>query len=171
MTTENDITEQLVEQLASEAYEQQRARNLEKYHGREAVLGALNLLLPALQSQGWLSSEQTKPLKSRLEQAEADLANWRTTAISRGERLEMAEQRAEQAVAGYEAATLPEVTSVEELHRLPSGSIVRAAGGSAWKKFGSGWGAWFKAGDSLDYEASLVVLPARVLYRPEVEDV
>lgn len=68
------------------------------------------------------------------------------------------------------AVALPEVTSVEELHQLPSGSIVRASGGSAWKKFGSGWGAWFKAGDSLDYEASIVALPARVLYRPEVND-
>ena len=67
------------------------------------------------------------------------------------------------------AVALPEVTSVEELHQLPSGSIIRASGGSAWKKFGSGWGAWFKAGDSLDYEASIVALPARVLYRPEVK--
>lgn len=80
-----------------------------------------------------------------------------------------AEDAAEVAVSAYLATALPEVTNVEELDQLPSGSIVRASGGSAWKKFGSGWGAWFKAGDSLDYEASIVALPARVLYRPSKE--
>ena len=63
----NTASTELVEQLAREAYEQRRARNLiypepawedapaiEKHHGRQAVLAALNLLLPALQAHGWL---------------------------------------------------------------------------------------------------------------------
>lgn len=63
----NHITTELVEQLAREAHEAFRDRMgahespswdgespISKHHGREAVLGALNLLLPALQAHGWL---------------------------------------------------------------------------------------------------------------------
>lgn len=58
------------------------------------------------------------------------------------------------------------VNSVRRLHLLDAGTVVQAEGGSVWKKFNRGMGVWFKVGDSLDYEASVIPLPATVLYRP-----
>jgi hypothetical protein len=60
------------------------------------------------------------------------------------------------------------ITTVEELHALPTDSTVRSEQGGIWYKETSGSGsAWTEPGKQWWHEAVDIALPAAVLYEPE----
>lgn len=70
-----------------------------------------------------------------------------------------------------DAVLHPVIETVEQLDALPDHSIVRCAAGAAWHKqelYCSPGEPWWCAGSEIESPASDVMLPARVLYTPEV---
>lgn len=73
---------------------------------------------------------------------------------------------AEAAITAYLAAALPEVTEREQLTALPDKIVLEDRRGTIWQKIN---GTWYTPGSKHDYSDQSVMLPARVLYRPEVK--
>lgn len=80
--------------------------------------------------------------------------------------------KAKLAVSAYLAVALPEVTNVEELDALPDMSAVLDGDGFVLQKLpdDDDDSYWFIVGDTSSYYDRDIELPARVLYRPEVND-
>lgn len=76
------------------------------------------------------------------------------------------ERLAETAVAAYLAVALPEVAEREQLTALPEKIVLEDRRGTIWQKIN---GNWYTPGSKHDYSDQSVMLPARVLYRPEVK--
>ncbi|NOR03664.1 hypothetical protein HGK72_26800 [Mycolicibacterium fortuitum] len=73
--------------------------------------------------------------------------------------------------AKIDAELHPVIETVEQLDALPDHSIVRCAAGAAWHKqelYCSPGEPWWCAGSEIESPARDVMLPARVLYTPEV---
>lgn len=70
------------------------------------------------------------------------------------------------AIQAYLAAALPEVTEREQLTALPDKIVLEDRRGTIWQKIN---GTWYTPGSKHDYSDQSVMLPARVLYRPEVK--
>ncbi|WPR65230.1 hypothetical protein SLW73_02500 [Glutamicibacter protophormiae] len=69
-------------------------------------------------------------------------------------------------VQAYLAAALPEVTEREQLTALPDKIVLEDRRGTIWQKIN---GTWYTPGSKHDYSDQSVMLPARVLHRPEVK--
>lgn len=85
-----------------------------------------------------------------------------------------AEPIAQRAVTAYlEAVAQPVVNSVEELDKLPVGTVIQSGEYPERRKFGLyrkfSKESWLFSED-YDFRGLSITLPARVLYRPEVND-
>lgn len=78
------------------------------------------------------------------------------------------EQTDLQSVDNYLAVAQPEVNSIEELDALPNGSVIRAKNSWIWEV--QRVGDFITTGMNGPVSAESIHLPARVLYRPEVND-
>lgn len=76
------------------------------------------------------------------------------------------EGMARAAVSAYLAAALPEMTEREQVTALPDKIVLEDRRGTIWQKIN---GTWYTPGSKHDYSDQSVMLPARVLYRPEVK--
>ena len=65
------------------------------------------------------------------------------------------------------AAALQEVTERGQLTALPEKIVLEDRRGTIWQKIN---GTWYTPGSKHDYSDQSVMLPARVLYRPEAND-
>ncbi|ART69099.1 hypothetical protein BTO20_11345 [Mycobacterium dioxanotrophicus] len=66
-----------------------------------------------------------------------------------------------------DAALRPVIENIEELDALPPDSVVRGRTGMPWHKDDAAW--WPASISGVGRDASLISLPARVLYMPEVD--
>lgn len=80
--------------------------------------------------------------------------------------------KVEDLAAEIDAALHPVIETAEQLDALPDHSIIRCAAGAAWHKqelHCAPGEPWWCAGSEIEGPASDVMLPARVLYAPEVD--
>lgn len=75
-------------------------------------------------------------------------------------------QRTEHIMTETIAAALPEVTERGQLTALPEKIVLEDRRGTIWQKIN---GTWYTPGSKHDYSDQSVMLPARVLYRPEMK--
>lgn len=101
--------------------------------------------------------------------AELTVEEWRTRPHSAWRERVMEDVNL--AVSAYLAVAQPEVNSVEEAERLPHMSVILVSEGCAWQRNGhqNGWATWSALGDEF-FTSAIDAFPARVLYRPEVND-